>query len=169
MNFIAKAIAIFDKIVDSLAICAAVIIAGVTLLVGADVILRYLFNSPIEHVLEISEYSLVFVTFLGAAWILKIDKHVKMEGVLNQLSQRTQSLVNFITSILGVIICAILFWYGFQGTLDYFQRGLWFPGGPRIPQTPILAPIVVAYLLLFFLFMRRGYGFLKQWRELRSH
>jgi len=168
MKFIATVNSIFDRIIDALAVLGAVVIAGVTLLVSADVTMRYLFNNPIEYVLEFTEYSLVYVTFVSATWVLKIDKHVKMEGVLNQLNPKARSMLNFITSILGVIICAILFWYGLQGTWEYFQRGLRFPGGPRIPQTPILAPIVIAYLLLLFQFVRRGYEFLKQWRALQS-
>ena len=163
-NFTTGTTAIFDKIIDIMAIGGAVILVGMALLVSADVVMTYFFSSPIEHVLEFTEYSLVYVTFLSAAWILKIDRHVKMEGVLNQLSPRTRLLINFITSILGAIVCVILFWYGFRGAWDYFQRGLSFPGGPRIPQTPVLAPIVIAYLLLFIQFLRRSYEFLTQWR-----
>lgn len=160
--------AIFDRVIDLLAACGIAILVGITLLVGADVTMRYLLNRPIANVHEFTEHSLVFITFLAAAWVLKREGHVKIDTVLNRLSSTTQLMVNSITSILGAIICLALFWYGFLGTWDYFQRGLAFPLGLFLPQTPFLAPIVVVYFLLFVQFLRRSYGFSRQWRAMRS-
>jgi len=165
MNLIKRVLSVFDRITDFLAIFGCLVVVGITVLVGVDVLMRYLFNRPIENVFEITQHSLVFMTFLAAPWVLKRDQHVRMEGVLNQFDPKTRSLLNLITSVLGAVICLVLFIYGFQGTWDYYQRGLWFPGGMRIPQYPILTVIVVAYLMLFIQFLRRGYGYLREWRR----
>jgi len=122
----------------------------------------------LEYVFEITQHSLVFMTFLVAPWVLRNDQHVKMEGVLSHFSPKTRAIFNTLTSLLGALICFVLFWFGFQGTWDYFERGLWFPGGMRIPQYPILSVIVFAYLLLFLQFVRRSHRFLKKWRAFGS-
>jgi len=156
---------IIDGIIDLSAILGAVILGGVTLLVGSDVIMRYFFSRPIQNVFEISEHSLVFITFLAAPWVLKKEQHVKMDGILNQFNERTRFFINAITSIAGAIICVILFVYGFEGTWDYFQRNLSFSGGMRIKQYPILSIIVFSYVLLSIQFVRRGHSFFKKWRS----
>ena len=164
MDFIKLVNSIFDKIIEISALLGAVILAGITLLVGSDVFMRYFLNRPIENVFEITEHSLVFITFLVAPWVLKKGQHVKMDGILNQFNEKNRSLISSITSILGAIICLILFIYGFQGTWDYFDRDLVFPGGMRIKQYPILSIIVVSYLMLFIQFIRRSNEFYEKWR-----
>ncbi len=168
MSFIKLLNYIIDKIIDLSAILGSVILAGITLLVGSDVIMRYFFNRPIENVFEISEHSLVFITFLVAPWVLKKDQHVKMDGILNQFNKKTQSLISTITSIIGAIVCLLLFIYGFQGTWDYFQRDLSFPGGMRIKQYPILSVIVLSYIMLSIQFIRRSHGFFKMWSKYKN-
>ena len=50
---------------------ATLIFVAMMLVVCAEVLLRYGFNSPISWVVEISEYALLWITFLGAAWVLR--------------------------------------------------------------------------------------------------
>ena len=150
-----------DGIINLLAICAGILLIGIMLLTSIDVTMRYLFNNPIDDVLEIGEHILVFLTFLPAAWVLRKDRHVRMEGVISQFSFRTQTVFNVITSSMGALICLALFIFGLQSTWEYYQKGLWFPSGLRIPQYPILSVIVLSYLLLFIQFLRRCYGYVK--------
>lgn len=169
MSLIKSLGAILNKVIDLLAAGGVVVLAGAMLLVTVSVITRYLLARPLENVIDITEHSLVCITFLAAAWVLKREQHVKMDTVLNRLSPTRQTMVNFITSILGALICLILFWYGFRSTWDYFQRGLVFSEGTMvIPQAPILAVIVVGYFMLFVQFLRRSYRFLREWQALRS-
>ena len=165
MNFIKFLNYFIDKIIDLTAVLGAVVLAGITLLVGSDVIMRYFFNRPIGNAFEISEHSLVFITFLVAPWVLKKDQHVKMDGILRHFDKKNQLLINIITSFIGSIVCLILFIYGIQGTWDYFQRGLSFPGGMRIKQYPILSVIVLSYIMLSIQFIRRGHSLFKMWRK----
>lgn len=155
---------IVDGIINLLAVCAGILLIGIMLLISADVTMRYVFNNPIDNVLEIGEHTLVFLTFFPAAWVLRKDRHVQMEGVLLQFSRRQQTIINIGTSIMGALICLILFIFGLQSTWEYFQKGLWFPSGLRIPQYPILCVLVVAYLLLFIQFLRRSYAYMKELR-----
>jgi TRAP-type C4-dicarboxylate transport system permease small subunit len=158
----------FDGIINFFALCGAIILSCITLLVGSDVVMRYFFNRPIKDVTEITEHSLVYITFFVAPWVLKKEQHVRMDGVLSKFRKTNRALINSITSLVGAIICLTLFISGFQGTWDYFTRGLWFPGGMRIPQYPILSALVVSYLLLFIQFLRRGHGYFENWKKLKE-
>jgi TRAP-type C4-dicarboxylate transport system permease small subunit len=164
MKLLAKATAIFDGTINLLADLASVLIILMMLGISTDVAMRYFFVRPISWMVEIAEHSLLFVTFLGAAWVLKGEGHVKMDIVLNRLKPGTQALLNMITSILGAIICLFLVWYGAQVTWEYFQIGYVIFAVLSIPSAYIIIIIPVGSFLLFIQFLRRSYGYLKSWR-----
>jgi len=160
--------AIFDSTLGVLAFVAALALIAIMLLVGADVTMRYLFNKPIDHVKEITEHLLLAMTFLGAAWVLKKEGHVKIDLLLNRINQEAQALINAIASSLGTVICLALTWYSAQVTWDVFQRGVFFPTLLRLPQAPFMAIIFIGCFLLFIQFLRRSCKFLSEWKSLQS-
>ena len=82
--------AIFDTIINISAIFAGVLIILIMLCVCVDVIMRYFFNSPLFWVVELGEYAMLYITFTGAAWLLKTDGHVTIDifnnhdGIIDQ-------------------------------------------------------------------------------------
>ena len=85
MSILARIGKIFDHINTLMVIVCAILVVGLTFIVGADITLRYLFNKPLGWVKEVSEYTLVGLGFLAAAWILKDDAHVKMDLILTKV------------------------------------------------------------------------------------
>ncbi|MFC1980505.1 TRAP transporter small permease [Chloroflexota bacterium] len=162
-----KVISVFDHTIDSLALFAAVLMVFIMLAVVADVVTRYALGKPIFWVVEICEYSLLWITFLATASLLKREEHVKMDLVLNRLNPGTQARMNVITSIIGAIACLIVTWYSAMLTSDMFQMGYFVASlNLRPPKGPILAIIPIGSFLLFVQFMRRTYGFLRSFRAL---
>ncbi len=159
-----KAIGIFDYIIGFLALLAAVLLVFITLSVTTGVITRYLFRQPIIWVVEISQYSLLFITFLGAAWVLRRERHVKMDMLLDRLGQRSKALVSIITSGLAAIVCLIVVWYSVLSTWTYFKLDYFTPTILEVPQWIILAIIPVGTFMLFVQFIRRAYGYWKTWK-----
>ena len=98
MKFLARLGRLFDYLNIVMVVISAILLMGLTFIVGADITLRYLFNKPLGWVKEVSEYTLVALGFLVAAWILKDDGHVKMDLVLNKVGPRAQTMMNIITS-----------------------------------------------------------------------
>ncbi len=160
-------IAVFDRTIDSLAYLADVLIICLMLAVGVGIVMR-LIGIPVLGLFEITEYSLLFITFLGAAWLLKKEGHVKMDILLSRLSAKDQALMNIITSIVGAIICLAVVWYGVRVTWESFQTGYFTVSYLKILRAPILAVIPVGGCLLFVQFLRRTYGFLESWRLSRD-
>ena len=161
---------VFDSTNVFLVIVAGVIIMGMTIAICVNVATRYLINQPIKYVMDSSELMLLFIPFLSAAWLLKHEGHTNIDIILNQLSHRNQALLNFITSILGTIICLTLTWAGAMITLEFFQRGLYLPPdfAFKVPQAPIIAVIPFGFFLLTIQFIRRSNAYLEKWRDLRS-
>lgn len=164
MRLLDKGKSVFDGTINVLAVLGAILIAFVFVTVSLEVVLRYFLHSPMNWVVQTSQYSLIFITFLGAAWVLRLDKHVTMEIVLNRLQPRNQDLLRTITSIAGALICLVLVVYGIQVTLDLFQRGIYDPQVLDVPMAPLVAIIPLGSFMLFLQFLRRGYGYLERWR-----
>lgn len=135
--------AIFDGTIGAGAILAAVILAFVVIAVSFEIAMRYFLNRPQVWVVEIVEYCLLFVTFLGAAWVLKREGHVKMDIVLDWLKPGNRAVVNAITSIIGAFIFLAIAWYGVLTTWDNFVRGFWIASELEPPRAPIIAIIPI--------------------------
>lgn len=156
--------AIFDRTNGILVFLAALFLAFITLSVSTEIVMRYFLNRSIIWVVEISEYSILWVVFLSTAWVLRNEGHVKMDLVLSRLKPRNQTLLNIITSVVGAIVCFILVWYGAGVTLDHFLRGAGKLRMIEVPAAAIMVIIPIGYFLLFLQFLRRAYGYLRSWR-----
>lgn len=158
---------VLDRINDLLAFLAAIILVFITLAICWGVASRYFLNRAVAGLFEITEYSLVFITFLGAAWLLRAEGHVKMDILLTRLNPKTQALLNVITSVFAAIPCLFLTWFGARLALHYFQEGIRLPTELEPPAYLLYAIIPIGSLLLFIQFLRRSYGYLMTWRESR--
>lgn len=145
---------------DGLAFLAGILVICVMLVISADVALRFLMDRPIPWVLEATEYSLLYITFLGTAWLLKREGHVKLDFVLDRLEPRTASILNVITSILMTIVCLLLAWYGAQSTWDHFERGVRSVKYFSLPMFAFLAIIPVGSFFLVVQSLKRTYCYL---------
>lgn len=162
MKLLAKVTKIYDRTINITTLLAGILLIFLMLSVGLEVTLRYFFGRPTSWVVEIAGYILLYIPFLVAAWVLKREGHVKMDLVLNQLSPKTQSLVNAITSVIGAIICFVLTWFGIKAALYFI--GYQTPTILMLPKSIIIAIIPVGSLLLFIQFLRRTYSYLGGWR-----
>ena len=112
-----------------------------------------------------AEYSLLYITFAGTAWVLKRDSHVKIDILNTLLSPRHVCILNFISNIIGVFVCSVLTYYGTKVTWDHFERGMYNPTLMEFPKGPLLLIIPVGTFLLLIEFIRRT---LKNFEELRT-
>jgi TRAP-type C4-dicarboxylate transport system permease small subunit len=168
MEIIRKLNNIFNRTLDLMAILAGILLISSMLIICVAVASRYLFGRPMGWVIEITEYSLLYITFLVAAWVLKRNGHVKIDLVFNQLSPRTQSMLNMITSGIGAIICFILFWYGVRVTWELFRTRYFTPTILELPKFVIVAIIFIGSLLLCLQFLNRTFLYLLNWRVSRD-
>ena len=168
MNLRERSAHIFDRLNDIMAILAAAIIVFVMLAVAAEVTMRSFFDRTTTWVLEFSEYSLLFMTFLGAAWVLRRGRHVKMDVVLNLFGPKSRAFINFITSILCVIVCLVITWYSALVTWDYYQAGYYFSTPLETPKFIILVIIPVGSFTFLIQFLITAYTYLGEWKTLRK-
>ena len=91
------------------------------LIIAYDVVLRYVFNSPTIWVLEISEYMLVFLTFLSAAKIQKEKAHIKMDFFYLKFPPKFRVFVDLVFYVLIVLFSYVLLYNAVKMTITAYK------------------------------------------------
>lgn len=164
-KLLTKASSFFDRILGVLLFLGAAILAFLLLAVCWDVIARTVAGEPLAWVLEFTEYGLLYMTFLCAAWVLKNEGHVTNDLFFATLSPKNQALLNAATSVLGAVICLVLTWFGAVVSWEKLQNGAYQPTAIEPPDFPIFVIIPLGCLLLSIQFLRRAYNHLQKWKK----
>jgi TRAP-type C4-dicarboxylate transport system permease small subunit len=164
VKIVTKFSSFFDRTIVALGMLGVVILIFLLVFTNYEVVARYLLNKPAAWSLEIIEYSLLYLTFLGAAWLLKEEEHIKMDIVLEHLRPSVQVWLNIITSAIGTISCLIVTCYGVTACWGLYQSGQYFAAYLEPPKWIIIGIVPVGTFLLFIQFLRRTYGYVKRRR-----
>ena len=97
-----------NRLCRALDLAIAAMLALMVLLVFANVVLRYAFNSGISMSEELSRWLFVWVTFLGAAVALKEHRHLGTDFIINRLPRRPRKLCLLLGYLLMLFVCWLL-------------------------------------------------------------
>jgi TRAP-type C4-dicarboxylate transport system permease small subunit len=112
-----------DKITMALRYLCMTIL-GVMLLLGtADVMGRYLFNSPVFGTYEIFGVFLPCIVLLGLAYTQAEHAHVNITMVLELLPPLLQRVFNIITTIIAMVITILIGWFGYALAIRFWNSG----------------------------------------------
>jgi C4-dicarboxylate transporter DctQ subunit len=99
----------------------------------ASVAMRNFGIQPFAWLFTSAEYGLLYMTMLGAPWLVREKGHVHIELVTAALSPRVRQVVSRGVALACVLVCAVLAWKGLELVLtnidrrDYDVRAYYFP------------------------------------------
>lgn len=106
-------------------------------------------NLTSNALIELQWYLFDLIFFLGAAYALKHNDHVRVDIFYRSWSERKKALVNFCGSILFLIpFCLFVIYYSWNTILDSWLRGEVSPDPGGLPRYPIKSFIIVSFILL---------------------
>jgi C4-dicarboxylate transporter DctQ subunit len=149
--------ALYDRLIDALAMVAAMILGGLSVWVTYDVIVRYFFRSPTNWAVDLSEYALLWVVFLASPWVLRQEAHVTLNVLIERLRPRQRRLLRTATSLAGAAVCALMTWHGTLGTWDLYIRAVDFGREWQVRQYAVYLIIPIGFLLLTIESLRMAY------------
>lgn len=144
----------FSRIFDSL--CKILFyFGGVLLFVAAfttsyDVFMRYLFIKPTSWANDFVEYSLLYSTFLAAAWLAKNDWNIRLTVVYDLFNDRTKLILDIVSLIITLIVISSLFWFGFTDTINAYQKGILIVRPITVQKWIIMMALPIGFLMLLF-------------------
>jgi len=137
---------------------SALLVLILVVLVMAETISRYLFNSPLMIVDEFGAYILVAIVILGAADTWSDGGHIRIDTFLHLLPQKLQRRIEIFTYILVMLFTPLLVYAAFELVSYSAKFGIrsetWL-------RTPLVWPQAVILLGFVLLFLQIVSGFIK--------
>ena len=129
---------------------AVVCLASMIVYITIAVITRKGFNLCLPGVVETSAYAFVALTFLGLAYTLLTEGHIRINVVLDRLPQKVKPRIRLISDLLTAVFLIVITISSFKLWLESFILG---PTSPTELHTPMWIPQIVLPLgfLLFLL------------------
>ncbi|MGV6875710.1 TRAP transporter small permease [Pseudochelatococcus sp. B33] len=120
------------------------------------VVLRSIFNYGILGVDQISGTMMVYLTFLGAAWVLRNEGHVSVDLLTSAVPARVERGLHVVASIVAAAVCFTMTYFSFVTVRLSLQRGVMVAAELEIPRAINLAVIPLGCALLGIEFIRRA-------------
>jgi len=115
--------------------------------VGAEVLMRYAFNSPIPGHLEGSELLMPIIVFLALGYTQATHGHVGMDLVLEALPDRFRRYAVIATLFVALLVCAVLAYFAAKNAYQLWDYDDVTMTPPYFKTWPAAAAIPLGYTL----------------------
>jgi TRAP-type C4-dicarboxylate transport system permease small subunit len=146
---------LFTRLLNALAVLAALILLAMVIMVTADILLRNLTRTGFPWANEVSEYALYIITLLTAPWLLRRGQHVRIDLALTLVPLRAAWLMEAASDVLGFAVCLVMMRYGVKMTVDSAALGSITIKNLVFPEWWLLWPLPVCFALLAMEFALR--------------
>jgi len=147
----------YGRLLDGMLVVACILLFIMTLMIGADVLLRNLGLGGIPPSNELSEDILYLITLLAAPGLLRQSQHIRIDILLRALPPRVGWMLEWVGDILGVVCCLLFVRYGIRVVADSLANGSLSIKTLIMPEWWMLAPMPAAFVLLTIEFVFRMY------------
>jgi TRAP-type C4-dicarboxylate transport system permease small subunit len=118
------------------------------LFVGAEVLMRYVFNSPIPGHLEGSELLMPIIVFLALSYTQATHGHVGMDLLLDSLAPGVRRYATMATLLVSIFVCAVLAYFSFKAAYQLWLYDDVTMSPPYFRTWPAAAAIPLGYGLI---------------------
>lgn len=94
------------------------LMAFIILLACANVFMRYVMGSPWGWVEEVTIFTFVWLTMIGAAAVVKAEGHCSIDVIVRKLSPGPRKAMNIFAGLITITTLLLLTWYGLELALS---------------------------------------------------
>jgi TRAP-type C4-dicarboxylate transport system permease small subunit len=113
----------FIPIEDLANLLAAFAIMALMILGVLQIVMRTVFNNPIDGYIDLVELSMASMAFLGAAYTQRIGSHIRMELLIGKLHGRALWALEALGAALAMFIIGVLIYYSYGHFLRAYTLG----------------------------------------------
>jgi TRAP-type transport system small permease protein len=147
----------YERVLDSLMLVACLLLLGMAVMIGTDVVSRNVGAGGVAVSNELSEDLLYLMTLLAAPWLLRQGQHIRVDIILRVLPTRVAWMLEWVGDIVGLLCCFYFVWYGTLITVASYSAGSIIIKTLITPEWWTLAPLPVGFVLLGIEFIFRMY------------
>jgi len=144
---------IVDKVAERSAVVAGFLVGAMMIVISYEIIARYFFVRPTTWAYDVTEYLIVYATFMAAPWLLKNKSHVTVTIVTDHLFSSARLVLEVVTSVLGLTVSLVVCVEGAIEVWELFRDGVWVMRPFSIPKCITRLPIPFGGLLLAIYFI----------------
>jgi TRAP-type C4-dicarboxylate transport system permease small subunit len=127
--------------------CSVIVILFVMAFVGAEVLMRYAFNSPIPGHLEGSELLMPILVFLALGYTQATNGHVGMDLVLDALPSNGRRFAVMASLLIAMFVCSVLTYFAAKNAYQLWDYDDVTMTPPYFRTWPAAAAIPLGYFL----------------------
>jgi len=151
-------IRLYDLVLYGMAYIAAGTLIWLLVSVVLSVAMRNIGVQPFAWLFTSSEYGLLYMTMLGAPWLVREKGHVHIELVTAALPDRLRRLVSRAVAAACVAVSLILAWYGLELFLTNIERNDYDVRAYFYPRWLLTVSFPIAFSLMAVEFARFVFG-----------
>ncbi|HEY7242644.1 MAG TPA: TRAP transporter small permease [Xanthobacteraceae bacterium] len=125
----------FDRLLDVCAWIGGALLAFQVVSVSAEIICRYFFDLSFSIITPLNEWSLVYLTFVGVAWLQREGGHTSDDSVVALLPPWVNRAAQRLGWVVAIVTCGLLTWYGALATWENYSKGAY--DFFKLPDVPI--------------------------------
>jgi TRAP-type C4-dicarboxylate transport system permease small subunit len=144
-NAIGRGLLAVEYALVSVSVLVIIFVMG---FVGAEVVMRYAFNSPIPGHLELSELMMPAIVFLALSYTQATHGHVGMELVLDSLPTDSRRRSQICVLIVSIFICSVLAFFSFKNSYQLWLYDDVTMTPPYFKTWPSAVAIPIGYTLI---------------------
>lgn len=133
---------------EALAYIGLALVFILMLVTSVNIILRYVFSSPLKGTVEVSGLIMVVIVFLPLAYVQSHGGQIRVDVLISHLPSRAQKIAEAIILIICLGICTILIWQTSRGALNSIKINDVTAGIVNITTIPSRVSIVVGLFVL---------------------
>jgi TRAP-type C4-dicarboxylate transport system permease small subunit len=145
-------------LVDAMAVVAGAMLVWLMISVVISVAMRNAGLQPFAWLFTSAEYGILYLTMLGAPWLVRERGHVHIELVTSALPGPLQRVVSRGVAALCVIVCAFLAWKGAELFLTNIERNDFDVRAYFYPRWLLTVTLPVSFGLMAVEFARFVFG-----------
>ena len=130
-------------------------------LTAMDVIFRYMFNRPITGSYELIEFMMAILVSFGIAYCALEGGHVSVDLVVARFSEKTQAIIESITSIFSLGLFILITWQNVLYIRDNFHSKL-ESAVLFIPVYPFIAIVAIGFAVLCMVLLTNLFRYLSE-------
>jgi len=145
-----------------MAFIAGVLLVAAVFIVCFEILMRYFIQRPQIWSVEVCEYILFGIAFLGAPWLLKKGGHVSIDIVMSGFGPKAQRYLNIFSGVSGAVTSAVICYFSIVTAWNSYVSGVVVTKTLTIPKHYFLFMIALSYFLLFIEFSKQSLRYLRR-------
>jgi len=134
---------IIDRCILALAAIAGAVLLFMLLAICVSTVTRKLFNEPLAFLIDYASYSLLYIAFLGAPWLLGKRGHINIDLVTNALPANVRHVWQIVLDFALAATCIVVTVISFIITKTNFVNGVVISDFLNTPQWALMICVPV--------------------------